>query len=140
MDKKNYLNLFVLICFGLLLRVLGSYGGNGVAGSLDFSRNISAESFFGARASFIFPWCAQNLHFDLGNFFGADVFSLVFGIFSIIVLYFIGYISSKENSSMGLFAGTICAISGILISFGHSLNSATCISTSNGIYYFLYQV
>ena len=122
MDKKNYLNLFVLVCFGLILRALGSYAGNGVSGSLDLAGGISANSFFGARSSFIFPWCAENLHFNLGNFFGADIFSLIFGIASIIVLYFIGYISSKENSNMGLFAGTICAISGMLIAFGHSLN------------------
>lgn len=123
MDNKNYLNLFVLICFGLLLRILGNYAGSGVSGSLDiFSSEISTSAFFGAKSSFIFSWLASNLHFNLGNFAGADIFSLIFGILSIVVLYFIGYISSKENSNMGLYSGTICAVSGMPVAFGHSFN------------------
>ncbi|MBR1977068.1 hypothetical protein IKA15_02180 [bacterium] len=137
MDNKNYVNLFVLICFGLLLRVLGNYAGNGISGSLDFAGGISANSFFGARSSFVFPWLADNLHFNLGNFFGADIFGLIFGILSIIILYFIGYISSKENSNMGLFAGTICAVSGMLIAFGHSLNFVNLVFFISSLIVFL---
>lgn len=138
MDNKNYINLFVLICFGLILRLLGNYAGNGVSGSIDIlSGTISANAFFGAKSSFIFPWLASNLHFNLGNFFGSDIFSLIFGILSIIVLYFIGYISSKESSNTALYSGTICAVSGMPIAFGHSLNFVNFIFFISSLIVFL---
>lgn len=129
MEKKNLLYLFLLVLLGILLRSL-------IADNVDnaiyeatfkpFPNSFSLENIISNNFSPLswltsLPFIDLNLAYN--RFFNFNLLNDIFGIFSIISIYFLGKNFGGKNSVLvGLLSSLLCATSAILIYLGNGTN------------------